>query len=426
MVGVVFLLAAAIRLALLAWRGPATSPDSDDYLILARNLLTYGTLSLDLTVPPAPSIRFPPLYSAFIAALSWTGTTSPLVVATFQSILDAATAVILLLMARTLVPLKWAFLVALAYSLHPGVIASSRAILAETLFTAILVCAVWTLSLSLKRDRLRMTALSGIIFGVAILCRPVVLLLPLALFGVILLLLRPRRAISHGLVLVGMAFLVVTPWSIRSSRVAGRFVTVQDFTVVAGLFYTATRWDWDQKDQSWLWPHYTEELGGLLAAAEAERSTNAKVGEEEIRADRVLFREGIRNIRENPGKYLVSRARSVPYLVITSYDTFTGIHQPYETLLAERDVPRLAVKLFLLSAFSLVPFLLGIVGLPSSRESTTAALCALVWLYMLVFYLPLWVEPRYWVPATPFLLVSATLGANRLRQRFGGRAGAAT
>lgn len=422
MIAFVFLSAATVRLSLLAWLGPATGPDSDDYLRLAQNLLTHGTLSLDAAPPLTPSIRFPPLYPAFIAAVSWTGTPSAFTVAAVQSVLDAATAVVLLLLARTAVARRWALAVALTYALHPGMLRPARAVISETLFTALLVCAVWTLSRGVRSDRLRATALSGVVFGAAILCRPIALLLPFTLSCVVILLRPSRRAFAHGLVLVGAAALVVTPWSLRSSRAAGRFVAVQDSTVVAALFYTASRWDWDQRDETRLWPQYVEEQRRLVAAAEADGEAGANGGRKEVRADKILFREGVRNIREHPGEYLASRARSLPHLVVTSFDAFTGINRSYETLLAERDGRRLAAKLLLSTTFSLLPLLLGIAGLPSSREGGAAALCAGVWLYVLVMYSPLWVEARYWVPATPFLLVSAARGASRLWRRFGRRA----
>ena len=73
MAGIVFLLAVVVRLAFLAWRGPELSPDSHDYLRLAQNLVAHARFSLAADSPFAPSVRWPPLYPAFIAALSWAG-----------------------------------------------------------------------------------------------------------------------------------------------------------------------------------------------------------------------------------------------------------------------------------------------------------------------------------------------------------------
>ena len=418
MAGIVFLLALVGRLTFLAWRGPKLSPDSHEYLRLAQNLLAHARFSLAVDAPFTPSVRWPPLYPAFIAALSWAGSPSPLAVAAIQAVLGSLSALILLLMARTLMPLKWAFFAALAYAVHPGAIAATRTILTETLFTALLICAIWTLALALKRDRLRMTALSALFLGLAVLCRPIGFLLPFVLSVSVLLFLERRRAILHALVLIGVALLVVMPWSIRSSRVAGRLVMVQDSSVASGLFYVATRSDWDQKDQAVLWPRFVEETRRMVTAAETRHQIDAQ---DEVRVDRLLLIEGIRNIRAHPGEYLVSRVRSFPYLFITSYDSATGINQSFGTLAAQRDLLPLAAKLVLLVTFSLLPFLLGLVGLIPSRRNITAALCATVWLFVLVFYIPLWVEPRYWTPCVPFLLISSALGAHTLWNRYSHR-----
>src|SRR5882724_11140711 len=185
---------------------------------------------------------------------------------------------------------------------------------------------------------------SILFLGLAVLCRPIGLLLPFVLSVPILLLLERRRAVLHALVLIGVALLDVMPWSIRSSRVAGRFVMVQDSGVAASLFYVTTRLDWDQKDQAVLWPRFVEETRRMVTAAETRHQINAQ---EEVRVDRLLLIEGIRNIRANPGRYLVSRVRSFPYLFITSYDSATGINQSFGTLAAQRDLLPLAAKLVL-------------------------------------------------------------------------------
>lgn len=418
---VVFLLGAAIRLAFLAWRGPELSPDSKGYLMLGRNLLAHGAFSENQIAPFNPSIRFPPLYPVFIAALSWSGEPSPLVIAAVQAIVGALIGAIVLLLAYHFLPFNWAAVAALAYVFHPGAISGASTVLTETVFGALLICAVWVLACGLRNTKLWLIGLSGLIFGLSILCRPVVLLLPLILFALMLMFLQFRRSCTNGVVLAAAAFLVVAPWSIRSSQIAGRLVAVQDTTVFAILFYVGTRSDWDQKNQATLWPALSEEIRRLVAEAEANRQS----GPDEVdpvRIDRVLIREGIKNILANPGKYLALRARSFPYLLVTSFDSATGINQSFGTALAQGNLFGLAVKTLFLILFSLVPLLLGIVGLVASRKNMVAALCGAVWLYVLVLYVPLWVEPRYWTPFVPFLSVSAAYGASILWRRFSNRA----
>jgi hypothetical protein len=45
---------------------------------------------------------------------------------------------------------------------------------------------------------------------------------------------------------------------------------------------------------------------------------------------------------------------------------------------------------------------------------------ATVWLYILVANLPLWVEYRFWIPAVPFVFISAAQGAHFLARKFQG------
>jgi hypothetical protein len=406
--GMIGLLAVAIRLAFINLHGPEIGSDSNDYFRIAQNLVQHGSFSLDVTPPFSPSIRWPPLYPFFLASLDWIGALSPNIVATIQAILDSVTVMILVFIASRLLPLKWAFAVGLIYAIHPGALSSANAILTETLFTALLVCAIWILCLSLISNKLRLTALSGFVFGFAILCRPVILMLPLVLFVLMAIMLPLRRSFIHGIVLMITAAVVITPWAIRSSRVAGRLVVVQDPVGFALLFYAASRWDWDQKDQTTLWVRCAEERQRL----EAEEI--ASTGHLESKPDRLLFKAALNNVRRDPGKYLASRIRNVPYLFLTSYDSASGINQSFATVIKNRDIWRLFIKAALLAIFSLLPFAFGVIGLIASRKVITATVCATVWLYTLVFCFPIWLEPRFWAPCIPFLLVSAALGARTI------------
>ena len=139
-----------------------------------------------------------------------------------------------------------------------------------------------------------LTVLAGLIMGLAILCRSVVLLLPLLLSGILFFQQRSRRRFAHGLLLSAIALLIVTPWSIRSSRVTGKLTTVQDPNVVAALFYVATRWD---RNQNLLcWACVPEETRELEAAARRERVADGQGPREELRRDKVLIAAGIQNI----------------------------------------------------------------------------------------------------------------------------------
>ena len=403
---ILFVVGVATRLVFVVWHGPHLTPDSREYLIIARNLVAFGAYSLDTAKPFTPTVRFPPLYPAFLAVLNWLGASLSGVAVT-QAIISSICVVLLFLLAR-MVTARLAFIAALVYALHPGAIAATRSILSETVFTFLLLSGILLLVTGLKREKIRLVAFGGVFIGLAILCRPVVMLLPFVLAGVIVIHRKLARRYLYGLLLLALSLGTIAPWAVRSSLVADRLVMIQDSSVVATLFYVPTRLDWDQADEVNLWPRMSGEVE-RLRTAEIERGDPAA---KDAPAHRLLIRAGLRNIWAHPLDYFARRLRTHPYHFLTSYDSFTGINSSLGTLVRQRDLFRLVIKLCLLVAFSLVPFVLAVIGLIPSRKNFAALLAATVWVYLLVLYFPLWVEPRYWLPAIPFLLVNAAVGAS--------------
>jgi hypothetical protein len=64
----------------------------------------------------------------------------------------------------------------------------------------------------------------------------------------------------------------------------------------------------------------------------------------------------------------------------------------------------------LLLLFSAIPLILALTSLSKARANIVAALCSAMWLYTLMIHLPMWIEYRFWLPAVPFLIVSASMG----------------
>ena len=403
----VLAVALTARLAFLAARGPNLTPDSNVYLLLAHNMVTYGVYSFDKAPPITPSVWFPPLYPMFLALGHWIGA-SVSTVAIVQAVIGAISAVLIFVLAKKAVSVNWAALIAFFYAVHPGAINSARSILTETLFTFLLLATVCVLVAALNRNRFLWTAVAGVLMALAILCRSVVELLPIAFAAVMLTVPKLVFRIRHVVVLIVCVLALIAPWSIRSSLVAGRLIPVQDSASFATLFYVATQLNWDQADEATLWPRQALEVDRLRAEALAQGETAAR----DMPSSHLLFRQGWRNVRQNPTGYLVSRLQAFPYFFLTSYDSFSGINTSLGTLVARRDFLRLALKLCFLFVFSLMPFVLALVGLLHSRKNLAASLSAIVWLYMLAIYFPVWVEPRYWLPAVPFLLVSSAVGGS--------------
>jgi hypothetical protein len=402
----VFLVAAGVRITFLALRGPVLTPDSVDYVRLASNIRAHGAFSLDLEPPFSPTIRRAPLYPALLAILPVSIGKLPIWASGFQLLLDSGVAVMVLLVASASLSLRWATGAGIAYAVFPGAIYFSTNVLSEPLFTFFLVGGVLAAVNGLRSGRGKLTAVGGILLGLATLCRPVALPLPVLLVGVCLLQRGSPQRWAHYFLLIGCAALVILPWSVRSTVVSNHVVLVQG--IAPALFYAATRTDWDQQDQESLWLRFgrESEYGRRLGAAR----TAAEIAE----ADRLGLHLAIENVRSNPRAYFVSRVKSFPYLFITSFDTFTRINSSFRTLWLQGDFAKLAVKVVLMLLFAVAPFVLALIGLVPSRRDLSAMLVATVWLYTLAANLPMWVEYRFWVPVVPFMLVSAAIGACQL------------
>src|SRR5699024_9132339 len=115
--------------------------------------------------------------------------------------------------------------------------------------------------------------------------------------------------------------LVTAPWAARTSSVAGELLLVQGYS--AASFYPTTRLDIDQRDQNELWPRLRAEDPNWQEVGRA--STPPEVME----ADRRLRAAAIENIRRDPAAYVASRLRLWPQLVLTSFDSFTGINTSF-------------------------------------------------------------------------------------------------
>jgi glycosyltransferase involved in cell wall biosynthesis len=405
---IVFLVALGVRVVFLGARGVAFSPDSLAYQTLGRNIATEGAYSLMEGPPFAPTIRRAPAYPAFLALLGATNQDTAFRAILVQALFDALTAAGLVLLASIAVPIPWAVGAGIVYALHPGEIDAARYVLTETPFTFLLMCAVLGIAYGSRTGRVALTAAGGIALGIAILTRPIAGPLAVVLPLVVVFSGRPKRFAAHFAVFVGGAALVVAPWTIRASSVSHTFVLVQGHST-ANL-YVPTRYDWNQADQAQIWTRLEQddEWGRMM--------NEVRTPAEDVEVDRIGLRYAIANVTSNPSAYLLSRLETYPYLFLTSFDKFTGIQGSFGMLYARGRIDLLAIKGAMLLVFALAPLVLAVVGLAQSRRSTGGALAAATWVFFALAHIPLWIEYRFWLPAVPFMLVGAAVGAHELRR----------
>lgn len=419
----VFAVALSLRIGFLIGHGPGLGGDTEDYLRLTNNLTTTGIYGFDsplsFTVSmkaSIPTIRRPPTYPFFLALIGGWSEPNPLIVIIVQVFLDSAIAVFIFVLARVLVDLRLALVTALLYALNPGAVVISNRLMSESLFTFLLFSSIALISIGLAKERMIITGIGGLVLGCAILCRAIALPLPFLLAASFFFIPRLTTRMRQGALLVFCAALIVVPWSIRCSRVAGSIVLVQGLSAIQ--FYIPSRSDVSQQRHAEL---YGEVFGPSTTDPYGRRLREATTPADVVEADRVGFKQTIENIKANPKRYIRSRMKSFPYLFLTSFDTFTGINRSFGVLLKNRDLFRLSIKVLLMMSFSVIPFLFALLGLSEIRRHPIIMLCAIVWTYNWFVHIPMWIEYRFWHPVVPCLLICSAVGMKRLITRVSRR-----
>ncbi|MEQ8763812.1 MAG: glycosyltransferase family 39 protein [Planctomycetota bacterium] len=382
------------RIAFIAARGPQRTDDTVSYLTIAENLREHGAFSLSTQAPYSPTIRRAPAYPWLIALI---GPNASLRIVSIQALLDSLVAALVFLLARGVVGTRLAVLGGLLYALHPGAVLASASLLSECLFTVLLTAGVFAFVRGLEGGRVRLSVMGGLSLGLAALCRPIAAPLLFALPVLVCLFARSPGRLRQSAALLLVGLLTITPWVVRSSRLAGGFVLVQGYS--AANLYMASRTDWDQS-------HMTRER--MEDDEYFRRLYDSEDDPKAIReADRFGMHLAVDRIRTAPADFALDRASRLPYLVLNSFDDTTGVDTSFGEAWRGREIGPLTLKTVLLLSFALMPLLLGLAGLRGFRRSPATVACAAVWVLTLLMHLPLWIEPRFWWPVIPLLLVSA-------------------
>ena len=388
-----FVLAFVVRFCYARW-GLWWAGDSPVYLDLASNLAFYHSFSEVIGVPTASR---PPLYPLLIAAFWWTANTPVTAVILAQCIFGAASVVLVYLIAKDRFDHRVAFIAALAFSFAPMTVHYTAVLLTETLFTFLVLLAIFFWG----RNR---GVAAGLSFGLAGLTRsavfPFLLLLPL------LALLPPWRANRRLYLLIFLAALsVASVWTIRNALVFRRFILVQSGGYGTNLFAGTIETQLYGDD---VWRKVNQEL-----------VSNAGDPRDDVVRDREYMRRAIDRIKSDPAHYLKVRLKQYPRLFMDSGDYLLGTQNvAFTQALRERRFLVIVVKLgFLLGNIALL--VLAIYGmLIERRRFVSLSHLILFPVFLALVHVPMWIESRYSLSMVPFLLIFSARGVEQLVKRM--------
>lgn len=224
----IFLLALAVRLAVVAWTGATTAHfgDAPAYQLAARALAETGRY-------PSKTDAYyfrPPGYAAFLAVVTLGHPERVLVAKVASAVLGAFAAVILAAIAARLFRRRGVAIVAgVAAALDPSLVMVTSDVQSEPLFLVLLLGAGFLLLAAVDRPSSTLALAAGILTGLAILTRPSALLVVPLLAAPLGDRRWPFRARAH-IAAAGVlgAVLALAPWTIRNAVVYREFVLVSD------------------------------------------------------------------------------------------------------------------------------------------------------------------------------------------------------
>lgn len=224
-----------------------------------------------------------PGYPLFLAAL-YVVSPSTLFIALVQSLLGAATAVLLAALAFRLGGIRAAWAAGLAAALYPHLVFWTGYVLTETLYVFAVVAAAYLTVRAVETDSRWVAAGAGLTWGGAFLVRPI--MLGLALVVAFAGALSPRFR-SSALVGLGALLLVVGAWTARN------VITMESF-IVTSAESGYVLWQGNSPDATGGTRGYVDHLDFETLDLDDD------IGE--VERDRIYMREALEWMRENPGR----------------------------------------------------------------------------------------------------------------------------
>ena len=206
--------------------------DTNDYINAANSFLNHTDYPLRSEFHP---MFRPPLFPYFIAVVWLVFPKSILAIKLFQTLLHAGTIFIAFKtvyeITRQHIP---AFFGSLVVAVNPLLVAHTVDFYTEPLHTFLCISAMFLLVKFLQNDRhlLLKAFYTGVVFGLATLCRPAMLGVAVCLIAALVILqFKEKQRVKYMFacgVMFFSIFLTIAPWTYHNYRQTGEFILVND------------------------------------------------------------------------------------------------------------------------------------------------------------------------------------------------------
>lgn len=194
-------------------------PYWDNYHDIANNLLNHREFSIQ---PGYPTSERVPVYPLFLAFIYLFFGPNYIAVRIIQAIIGSLTSILVFLIGRNIFNRRVGGLSAILAAFYPFFIYWTGHIMAETLFIFLLAFFIFCLTKAMEKPSLKNYIYSGVLFGLAALCRPnMFAFLPFLIIGILMV---SHSKIKSLIAILFAFFLTLSPWVIRNYLVHRTFI----------------------------------------------------------------------------------------------------------------------------------------------------------------------------------------------------------
>jgi len=388
---VIFILALLIGLSFtILFKQSKLSPDAFEYDKLGWNLANARGYQIEEGIP---DVTREPLYPFFLSGIYFLFGHNYLAVRVFQTIINALTCMLIYLIGKKIFGLKSALIASGVCVFYPAFINYTGFIFTETLFTFLLALAVFILLRAQEKKLKGLYILSGILLGLAILCKAVLIFFPFFISLVLFFTELKNKVKVHLLWIIIFSLLVIAPWTIRNYKIFHKVIPIRigtGFNLWIGSYLP-----WEGKNMGGK-GGYPE---GRVKFIETEPLKSLVTGHSDLEVDTILRQEAIKNIKKNPAGFIklsLKRAwrlwkQAIGQETLNNKSAFLG------------NIFAMIHYLFLFFAIYGIAFTL--------LNNFKAVIIPLsVILYFTLVYSVGYASPRYHLPALPYLILFASSG----------------
>lgn len=364
----------------------------------SMDALTYTRFAMEMlegngfAYKGQPSVFVAPLFPAFIAGVYAIAGANPQIVQIILILLSGVSACLVFQIGRLLFNQQAGLLSALLFAIYPELVGISLFLYTEPLNIPLLLAAVYFLVKGFEQKGMKDFAISGLFWGLAALCKGTTQLFPFVVLAAILVFRRYRIFAKHGVLLIGIYCLTLTPWTIRNYSHFKVFLPIAIGTGES------------------LWTGNYLPFDGLYQYEKTRNLILDKTRDKPyIERDRILREEALTSIRENPLAHIK--------LAFKKVYRFWG--KVYENLPTGEGRKTNALFLLGLSIPHILLLLFSIGGMVRIRQPKAS-----IWLlYLLLLYYTgvhavTFAVPRYRIPVLPYLFPFAAWGFMWLLDRL--------